>query len=364
MLTVLCFAIALGIMAFIPRPAESFLGGEDVPPSPASFGMGSPADEEKHTSFYSIDSRTGLVTYKDQGALLDAAAHSPGSDSTPISGAHQETIVKGPPRLLQRFQNSRILSFSRDNSANDGTISRRDTRRDRTSVVSELQWVELFQNDPFRDPTSPPTSINSQASMIRTYVGGEISPLSEDRPDCTLSSVPLRDPPTLVTTRRDRATDYTPTLYSIHNHSLPRSFESNSKPEQTSPNRLQTMTPSAYSFHSLAASAHSKWAEPTSHAVPPPALTPSLARFHEPNVFWGLTGPTYVAPFGDRGSKPGIVRKISESAGTMQRFRGDVVRRPTDLHVKESPFPRSGSDGQVRDRTQWQRLVLGAAVKP
>jgi len=364
MLTVLCFAIALGIMAFIPRSVGSLPGEEedDVPPSPASFGTGSPTDEEKHTSFYSIDSRTGLVTYKDQSALLDVAL-SPYSDSTPISRAHQETITEGPPRRLQGFQNSPILSPSHDNSTNDRTISRGGTPGDRTSVGSGPQRSELFQSDPFRDPTSPSSSINSQASMIRTGVGGEIPPFSEDRPDRTLPSFPLRDPPTLVTTQRDRATEYTPTFYSIyhHHHSLPTSFESNSKPEQTSPDRLQAMTPSAYSFHSLAASVHSKWAEQTSHAVPPPALTPGVSRFREPVAFWGLTGPTYVAPFGAWGSKLGLMRKISEPTGAMQHFSGDVVRQPTDLHVKESPFPRRGSDGQVWDRTQWQRLVLSAA---
>lgn len=367
MLTVLCFAIALGIMAFIPRSVESLPGEEedDVPPSPASFGTGSPTDEERHTSFYSIDSRTGLVTYKDQGALLDVAL-SPDSGSTPISRAFQETITEGPARHLQGFQNSPILSLSHDNSTNDGTISWGDTPGDRTSVGSGPQRVELlFQSGPFRDPTSPPSSINSQASMIRTGVGGEVSPLSKDRSDRTSPSIPLRNPPTLVTTQRDRATEYTPSFYSIHHHhhSLPTPFESDSKPEPTSPDHLQAMTPSAYSFHSLAASVHSKWAEPTSHTMPPPALTPGVPRFREPIAFWGLTGLTYVAPFGAWGSKPGLVRKISEPTGTMQRFSGDVVRQPTDLHVKESPFPRRGSDGQVWDRTQWERLVLSAAGK-
>jgi len=361
---VFCFAIALGIMAFIPRPVESLPGEEDVPPSPASFGTGSPTDEERHTSFYSIDSRTGLVTYKDQSPLLDVAL-SPDSDFTPISRAFQETITEGPPRHLQGSQNSPILSLSHDDSTNDGTISRGDFPGDRTSVGSGPQRVVLFQSDPFRDLTSPPSSINSQASMIRTGVGGEISPLSEDRPGRTLPSIPLRNPPTLVTTQRDRATEYTPSFYSIHHHhhSLPTSFESDSKPEPTSPDHLQAMTPSAYSFHSLAASVHSKWAEPTSHAMPPPALTPGVSRFREPFAFWGLTGLTYVAPFGAWGSKPGLVRKISEPTGTMQRFSGDAVRQPTDLHVKESSFPRRGSDGQIWDRTQWERLVLRAAGK-
>jgi hypothetical protein len=360
MLTVLCFAIALGIMAFIPRPLETFPGEEegDVPPSPASFGTGSPMDEERHTSFYSIDSRTGLVTYNDQGAHLDTAFSSD-SDSTPVSRTHQATIVEGLPRYLQGLYDSPTLRRSHSDSTNGGTISRGDTPRDRISVVSRPQWVELFQSDPFQDPTSPPTSINSQASMIRTGVGGEISPLSKDRPNSTLSLISLRDPPALVATQRDRST-----LYPIHHHSLSAPFESDSKPEQASPDHLQAITPGAYSFHSLAASVHSKWAEPTSHTVPPLALMPGIAHFHEPLSFWGgLTSPTYVAPFGARGSKPGLMRTISDPTGTMRHISVDVVRQPADLHVKDSPFPRRGSDGQVWDRAQWQRLVLSAAGK-
>ena len=361
MLTVLCFSIALGIMAFIPRSLETFPGEaeDDLPPSPASFGTGGPMDEERHTSFYSIDSRTGLVTYKDQGAFLDMA-FSPDSDSTPVSRTHQATIVEGLPRYLQELYDSPTLRSSLSDSTNGGTISRADTPRDRISVVSRPQWVELFQSDPFRDPTSPPTSINSQASMIRTGVGGEISPLSKDRPKSTLSLISLRDPPAPVTTQRDRST-----LYSIHHNSLSAPSESNLEPEQASPDHLQATTPSAYSFHSLAASVHSKWAEPTSHTVPPLALMPGIAHFHEPLAFWaGRTGPTYDAPFGARGSKLGLMRTISDPTGTIRHTSVDVVRQPADLHVKESPFPRRGSDGQVWDRAQWQRLVLNAAGKP
>ena len=360
MLTVLCFAIALVVMAFIPRPMETFPGEEedDVPRSPASFVSGSPMDEERCTSFYSIDSRTGLVTYKDQGALLDMAL-SPDSDSTPVSRTHQATIVEGLPRYLQGSYGSSTLRRSHSMPTNGGTISRGDTPSDRISVVSMPQWVELFSSDPFRDPTSPPTSINSRASMIRTGVGGEISPLSKDRPNSTLSLTSLRDLPALVTTQRDRST-----VYSIHHHSLSAPFESNSKPEQASPDHLQAITPDAYSFHSLAASVHSRWAEPTSHTVPPLALMPGVAHFHEPLAFLGgLTGPTYVAPFGARGSKPGLMRSISDPTGTMRHISGDEVRQPADLHVKESPFPRRGSDGQVWDRAQWRQLVLSAAGK-
>lgn len=289
MLTVLCFAIALGIMGFIPRPVKSLQGeeGDDFPPSPSSFGTGESANEEgveRHTSFYSFDSRTGLVTYQDQGTLLDAAL-SPDSDSRPISGTRQETITEGPPHLLEKFQNS---------------------------------------------PVPGP-----QVSMIRTDVGEGT----------------LRDPPILVTTQRDRATEDTPTLYSVHHHSLPTSFGSNSNPEQTSPDHLQTDTASAHSFDPLAAGVHSKWVGPTSHAVHPPALMPGVARSRGHTAFGGSVGPTYDIS---------RVHEMSAPTGTMRHFSGDVVRQPTDLHAEGS---ERRSDGQSWDQTQWQRLVLSAAGK-
>jgi len=330
--TVLCFTIALVIMGFIPRPVESLQGGEEdgFPLSPSSFGTGESVDEEGvegHTSFYSIDSRTGLVTFQDQGALLDAALY-PDSDSKPISGTRQETITEGPPHLLEKIQNSPILSLTHDN---DGTTSSGNTPRGRASVVSGTQRVKLYQSDPFCDPTSPPVSINSQASMIRTDVGEGT----------------LRNPPTLVTTQRDRATENTPTLYSVHHHSLPTWFGNNSKPERTSPDHWQTETPSAHSFDSFAAGVHSKWVGPTSRAVPPPALTPGVARSH--TTFGDPVGPTYDIS---------RVRKMSAPTETMRHSR---VRQPTDLHAKEGL--ERGSDGQVWDQTQWQRLVLSAAGK-
>ena len=79
-------------------------GDEKAPLSPASFGAGSPTDEWRQiSSFYSVDSRTGLITYSDK--VQDAPPLSPGRDSTPVNGAHQETITVGPPRLSLSLQN-------------------------------------------------------------------------------------------------------------------------------------------------------------------------------------------------------------------------------------------------------------------
>jgi hypothetical protein len=338
MLTVLCFAITLAIMGFIPQPVEPLQERSvEVPSShSSSFGMGEYVDVgvDGHTSFYSFNSRTGLVTFQDQGALPDV------SDSRPIGRTRQVTFTEPPPHLREKFQNSPILNFTH---YNDGTVFKGNTPRGRPTVVPGTQRVKSFQIDPFYDPTSPPTSINSQASMIRTNVGEGT----------------LREPPALVTTQRGRATTQnTLTRYSTHYPSYPTSFGSKSKPNQTFP---QTETPPAYSLDSLAAGVR---AEPISHAVPPPALTPGVTRFRGPMAFGGPVDPTYDIPFGPWGSKSSHVRvrNMSEPARNMRQLSGKGVRQPTDLRADEGqlPRPRRGSDGQLE---QWQRLVLSAAGK-
>lgn len=372
MLTVLCFALALGIMAFFHRPVESLPkseGDEKAPLSPASFGAGSPTDEWRQiSSFYSINSRTGLVTYTDE--VEDATSLSPDHDSTPANGAHQETITVGPPRLSLSFQDSEL-----EDSTYDRVISTGDTPGDHTSAVSRPQRVESFQSNPFRDPTSPPASIHSLASMSGTGVGAETSSIS--RPirfpafpepiHRALSPIPLHDPPPLVATRRDRAAEYTPARYSILSHySLPASFGSSAQPEQTYPDRAQAASPSARSSYSLATSVHSKWAAPTPHAPPPPALTPGVALSRGPSVFLGSRNPSlaYNASFRPWGSKPGLVRQVSEPIRSVRHFGENAPLQSHTPRVKEGLFPRRGSDGQVLDRTQWQRLVQSAAAKP
>jgi hypothetical protein len=376
MLTVLCFALALGIMAFFPRPVESLPnseGDEKAPLSPASFGAGSPTDEWRQiSSFYSVDSRTGLVSYSDKVVLQDASPRSPDRDFTPVNGAHQETITVGPPRLSLSFQNSE-LRLSHDDSTYDRMASKGDTPGDRASADSLPQRVESFQSNPFRDPTSPPASIHSLASMNGTGVGGETSSISEARPirspafpepiHRALSPTALHDAQPLVATRRDRAAEYRPVSILSH-YSLPAPLGSSAQPEQTHSDRAQVASLSARSFHSLAASVHSKWAAPTPHAPPPPALTPGVALSRGHTVL-GHRNPSsaYNTSFKTWGSKPGLVRQVSEPIRSLRHFGENAAHQSHIPHVKEGLFPRRGSDGQVLDRTQWQQLVQSAAAK-
>ncbi len=267
MFTVFCFAIALGIMAFIPRPVETLPGGkeDEMLSSPASFRAGSPTDEERPMSFYSIDSRTGLISYNDQGVLPDGPLY-PGRDTTLVNGAPQGTITVGPPRLW-------------------------DTPRDRAGVVSQPQGVDSFHRNPFRDPTPPPTSIHLQ--VARTGVGGENSSISDDGPNLSSAFPGLihRAPSTAI--QRDRATEYTPALSSVLNYyPLPKPVGVNSQPEQTQPDQARTTTPRAHPHHSMAASVHSRWAPPTPHALPPQVLNPGIAPFRAPSVSQGPRSPS------------------------------------------------------------------------
>jgi hypothetical protein len=355
----------------LPEPESE--ENEKVPLSPASFGAGSPIDEWRRvSSFYSIDSRTGLVTCNDKTVLQDASSFSPDRDSNPVNEAQQETITVGPPRISLGFR-SPGLRLGHKDSMNNDMISTRDTPGDRANAVSRPQRVESFQSNPFRDPMSPPVSVHSLASMSRTGVGGETSSISEDRPILSpafpepihraLSPIALRDSPPFLTTRRDRTAEYTPVLSSTLSH-YPVSFGSSAQ-QQTPPDRAQAATPGARPFHSMAVSVHPKWAASNPHAPPPPALTPGTALFRGPSLSFGLknTSSAYNAPFGTWGSKPGLRRQVSEPFRSLRRFSENTAHRSYTPRVKETEFPRRGSDGQVLDRTEWQQLVLNAAAK-
>jgi len=365
---ILCFAITLGIMAFIPRPVERFPGSEEdeVPPSPSSFKAGSPSDEHRPMSFYSIDSRTGLVTYKNKGQLFEETL-SPGPVLSPLDGTYRETITVGPPRLWQRSQTPSPRHINHT-SAYDGTTSVRNTPRDRASAISRSHSFHL---SPFLDPTSPPVSINSQASIVRTGIGGEKSPITEDvsfwssaSPGLPhgalspLSLIPHRHPPSPVAMQRDHSAENTPMLYSA--------LKGTPQVEKTYPDRTQMATPGAHSLHSTAGSVHSKWAAPTPHVRLPPALTPGAICFQGPNALLGPNDPssTYNAPFGTWRLNTAPKRQVSEPARTVRRFGGGTAHQSRHPSINEGSFPRRGSDGEAPDRTQWQQLVLSAAAKP
>jgi hypothetical protein len=372
-LIVLCFAIALGVMAFVPRPVESLPMTEEdgAPWSPASFKAGSPSDERRNSSFYSIDSRTGLVSYNNRGGFPEASL-----TPSQVNAAHEETITVGPPRLRQSVQ-SPNPRHSNNTSTYGGTTSMGNSPRERASVVSGPQRVDSLYRNPFRDPSPPPLSIYSRASTIRRGVGGDNSSIAEDRPNLpytvselkrdALSSIPLRNTPPPVTTPRDRATEHTSILYSILRHySVPASPGDHSQQELTYPDSARTATPSVYSRYSSAASVHSMWVESTPNVPPPPVPALDIAHFGGPSSYLGprdLSSGNN-ASFVARGSNAPLKLQVSEPSRTVQHHGELSAHRSYVSPVEESPFPRRGSDGQVLDPMQWRRLVLSAAAKP
>ena len=371
---VLCFAIALGVMAFIPRPVEFLPETEedDAPLTPASFKAGSPSDEHHTISFYSIDSRTGLVTYNNRGELSEASL-SPDWDSSPVNGAHRETITVEPPRLWwQNFQRPN-LRHSNDTTYG-GVMSMRNAPKEGASVVSGPQRVDSVYRNPFSDP-SPPLVPTSQASKIRPGVG-ESSSIAEDRPNLSsafselkhdgLSPVSPPNSPLPVTTPRDRATEYTPTLYSTRSHySVRASSGDHSLQDQTYPDSARTATPRVCSFHSSAASVHSMWVE-SPLVLPPLVLTPDVARFRGISSLLGpkISPSGSNASFAAKGPFVPLSLKVSEPSRTVQHNGELSGHRPYISPIQETPFVRRGSDEQVLDQTQWWRLVLNAAAKP
>jgi hypothetical protein len=366
-LIVLCFVIALGVMAFIPRPAESLQGTEEVNPplTPASFIAGSPTNELRNSSFYSIDSRTGFVTYNNGGK-------SPDRTPSPVNSAHGETITMGPPRLWHGFESPNL---KHSNNTYGGTMSMRNAPTEHTSVISGPQRVDPFHHNPLGNPSPPPASIYSPASMIRPDVGGKNSSIAENRlhqPSAfpglkreALSPISRRGSPPPVTTPRDLATEYTPSLYSVLNHyPVPASPGDHSQLEQTYPDRTRKATPSISTLHSSAASVHPMWVEPT--PPPLPVLTPDIARFEGSSSYLSPKDPSSRnnASFATSGLNAPLTPEFSEPHRTMQHYGAHWAHQSHHPPVKESSISRRGRDEQVLDQTQWRRLVLSAAAKP
>lgn len=369
MLLVLCFIIALWVMAFVPRPAESSQETEEVnaPSTPASFEAGRPTDERRFSSFYSVDSRTGFVTYYNSG-------DSPDRIPSPVNSSRGETITTGPPRLWHGFE-SPDTRHSNNNNTPGGTMSMRNAPTEHSSVVSGPRRVDSFHHNPLSNPSPPPASIYSGASMIRPGVGRKNLFVAENRlyqsyafPGLqrdALSPSSLHGSPPPVTAPRDLATEYTPpTLYFVLNHhTVPASSGGHSQREQTYSDRTRKVTPSISTFHSSTASVYPVWMEPTPHNPPPPVLTPDIARFRGSSPYSGPEGSSSRdnAPFASSGSNAPLTPKLSEAHRTIQHYGAHQSYRPS---VKESSFSRNGGDGQVLDQTRWRRLVLNAAARP
>jgi hypothetical protein len=361
-------------MAFIPRPVESSQETEEVDrsPSPASFKAGSPTDEPRTTSFYSIDSRTGLVTYNNGG-------ESPDPTPSPVNSAHGETDTMGPPRLWHSFESPNLRH---SNNTYGGTMSMKNAPTEHSSVISGTRRVNSFRHSPLANHLPPPASIYSQASMNRLGVGGKNLSIAENsltqssafpglKRDA-LSPISLHGSPPPMDIPRDLVTEYPSTLfsplsqYSGTQYSAPASPADHSQREQTYPYRAQTATPNIHTSRHSAASVHPMWVEPTPPIPPLPVLTPDVARSQWSRSHLGSKIPSSGnnVSFTTSGLNAPPTPKLSEPHRTMQHHVASWAHQSYHPPVRGSTFSRRDNDGQVLDQTQWRRLVLTAAAKP
>jgi hypothetical protein len=232
MLTVLCVAIVLGVMAFIPRPVEPEAAleslplaktEEDVLPSnPDRFKAGSPTDQRR-SSLFPISTGLPVVTYNNGDEL---PGESDRRNTSPVNSIHREIIAPEPPHLWHGFQ-SKNSRHSNENRTHDGTISTRNAPGGSTNINqgSVPQHADSFSRKFFSYSPNPRVPIYSRASMIRPPVGRKNTPAAKVRPNQTStfpkplhdvsSPIPLRNLPSVVTIPRDHATGYTPTVFSV-----------------------------------------------------------------------------------------------------------------------------------------------------
>jgi hypothetical protein len=379
MLTALCVAIALGVMAFIPRPVELDaaleslpLAGteEDVLPSnPDWFKAGSPTDERR-TSLSPIGTELPVITYNNGGELPGESDR----NASPANSIHREMITLEPPHLWHGFQ-SKNSRHSNENRTRGGTISTRNAPGGSTSFGPVPQHADPFCRKFFSYSPTPRVPIYSRASMIRPAVGRKNTPAAKVRPNRTStfpkllhdasSPIPLRNSPSLVTMPRDHATEYTPTVFSVpSNNSVPTPPWDDSPP--TYPDHARTTTPNVYPFPSAPANVLSIEVQPTPYTLLPSVPTPDVARFQDLSAFWGpkdiSSGNN--ASFSTGGSNAPLMRSVSQFRRTVQRSGGSTTHGASMPPVPEVPFLRRGSDGQVLDQTQWWGLVNSAATKP
>jgi hypothetical protein len=373
MLTVLCVAIVLGVMAFIPRSVEPEAAleslplaktEEDVLPSnPDRFKAGSPTDQRR-SSLFPISTGLPVVTYNNGDEL---PGESDRRNTSPVNSIHREIIAPEPPHLWHGFQ-SKNSRHSNENRTHDGTISTRNAPGGSTNINqgSVPQHADSFSRKFFSYSPNPRVPIYSRASMIRPPVGRKNTPAAKVRPNQTStfpkplhdvsSPIPLRNLPSVVTIPRDHATGYTPTVFSVpSNNSVLTPPWGDSPP--TYPDHARTTTPNVYSFHSAPANALSIEVQPTPYALLPSVPTPDVAHFQDLSAFWGpkdiSSGNS--APFATGGSSAPLMRSTSQPRRTVQCSGVNTAHSASMPPVK---------DEQVLDQRQWWVLVKSAATKP
>jgi hypothetical protein len=124
----------LGFMAFVPRPVESSSGekGGESPPNTSLF---TPDNEGRPPSFYSIDSRTGLVAYENQDVTVEEWLP-PDRMQGPANGIHQGAVSTELPPF-------------RDPTPSPGSTY------SRASTGTNMGNSAFVQNIPKQSPISP-----------------------------------------------------------------------------------------------------------------------------------------------------------------------------------------------------------------
>ena len=221
-LIVLCFAIALGVMAFIPQPVESLPGAEEdgLPSNPDCFRASSPTADEQRTFLSSIElpeslsrdrntcpansvhrvtipwpveslqgtedddstlnpgwfkvgsptaderrtflssTRTGLVIHDNE---LREESLSSDRNTSPVNSIHS---TLEPPHFWQNFE-ARNSRHSNETGSESGTLSMRNTSRGGTSTDSGSLRVGAFSPYSFHDSSTPRVSIHSHSPFGR-----------------------------------------------------------------------------------------------------------------------------------------------------------------------------------------------------
>jgi hypothetical protein len=384
MFTALCFAIALGVMAFIPRPVDpeaalEFLPlarteGNVLPSNHDWLKAGSPTNERRRTSLPPI--RTGLpvVTYNNGGELPESS--SPDRNTPPVNSIRREVIPLQPPHLWQGFE-SKNSTQSNKNRTRGETIPTRNAPGGSTSIGSVPHRADSFgQKYSSYSPTSRRVPIHPRAPMSRPAEGGKnthaakvwpnrASTFPKPRQDA-LPPIPLRNSRSLKIMPHDRATEYPPRVFSApsDNSVLPPPWDDS---QPTYPDHARTTTPDVYSFLPAPQNVHTVVVEPPPYGLLPSVPSPRVERFEDPSVFWGPsdTSSGNNAPFATGGSNAPLVSRVSQARRTAQLPGEGTVHYAGMLPpVRKVRFLRRSSDGQVLDQTQWWGLVRGAASKP
>lgn len=418
-------------MAFIPRPVEpdaaleslplEETGEDDLPSNTNLFKAGSPSDERRT----SLSIRTVLpVVTNNNGGELPWEPSPPDWNTSSVNSTHRE-IITVPSRMLQGFQ-SKDLRRSNETRTRGGTMFKRNGPGGSSRIGSAPQRADSFcQNFLSYSPTSRvPT--NSRASMGKPAVRGKSTPSTAKvrssrnstspklRRDIFKLSPSLRNSHSLATMPRDRATENTPSVFSIYsNNSVLTSPWDDLRP--TYPDHGRTTTPNVFGLpppvttprnlateytptlasvlshylaptspgghsqreetyldhartttHSASENDHSTEAGPTPYILHPSVPTPVVARFQDFSTFWSprdiSSGNN--ASFAAGGPNVPVMRSASQFRKTVQRSGERTVHRASVVPIKGDPFLRRGSDGQVLDKTQWWGLVKSAATKP